>query len=129
MGRLGDLVPQDEIWVKLGGDKGGGSFKMFLQLVNTSHPNSIKNTFVFSVFEGHSNQLPSSFGALQVTGSISSNSVLEVKQKLYLNMTDKCNMEKKIRVFVFGDSEFLGKSYGISGASGKTSINQGFRQV
>ena len=54
VGRLtwhGDLIPDEEIWVKLGGDKGGESFKMSLQLVNTRHPNSIHNTFVFSVFE------------------------------------------------------------------------------
>ena len=37
--------------MKLGGDKGGESFKMSLQIVNTHHPNSINNTFVFSVFE------------------------------------------------------------------------------
>ena len=46
-----DIIPEDEIWVKLGGDEGGESFKMSLQIANTSHPNSINNTFVFSVFE------------------------------------------------------------------------------
>ncbi len=35
-------IPSDELWVKLGGDKGHGSFKMNLQLVNTKHPNSMK---------------------------------------------------------------------------------------
>ncbi len=29
-------IPSDEIWVKLGGDKGRGSFKLNLQLVNTA---------------------------------------------------------------------------------------------
>ncbi len=28
------VIPKDEIWVKLGGDKGGGSFKMNYQLLN-----------------------------------------------------------------------------------------------
>ena len=45
------MIPEDEIWVKLGGDKGGESFKMSLQIVNTPHPNSVNNTFVFTVFE------------------------------------------------------------------------------
>ena len=45
------LIPEDEIWVKIGGDKGGGSFKMSLQLANILHPNSTNNTFVFSCFE------------------------------------------------------------------------------
>ena len=39
------------MWVKIGGDKGGGSFKMSLQLGNVDHPNSINNTFVFACFE------------------------------------------------------------------------------
>lgn len=41
------------MWVKIGGDKGGGSFKMSLQLANVSHPNSITNTFVFACFEAN----------------------------------------------------------------------------
>ncbi len=42
-------IPSHEIWVKLGGDKGHGSFKFNLQLVNTATPNSMKNT---SLLEG-----------------------------------------------------------------------------
>ena len=33
-GKSHDIIPQDEIW-KVGGDKGGGSFKMNFQIVNT----------------------------------------------------------------------------------------------
>lgn len=44
-------IPADELWVKLGGDKGRGSFKFNLQLVNTKHPNSMKNTALLSVFK------------------------------------------------------------------------------
>ena len=39
------------MWVKLGGDKGGGRFKMSLQLANVPKPNSVQNTFVFCCFE------------------------------------------------------------------------------
>ena len=45
------LIPQDEVWVKVGGDKGGPTFKMSFQLVNTPNPNSVENTCVFTVFE------------------------------------------------------------------------------
>ena len=38
-------IPQDEIWVKIRGDKGGGSFKMSFQICNVPHPNSVENTF------------------------------------------------------------------------------------
>ena len=44
-------IPSHEIWVKLGGDKGHGSFKFNLQLVNTATPNSMKNTSLLSVFK------------------------------------------------------------------------------
>ena len=38
--------------MKLGGDKGRGSVKMNVQVVNVKNPNSIKNTALFAVFEG-----------------------------------------------------------------------------
>ena len=46
------VIPKDEVWLKIGGDKGGTSFKMNFQIVNVSHPNSLSNTIVFIVFEG-----------------------------------------------------------------------------
>ena len=45
------IIPSNELWLKLGGDKGHGSFKLTLQLVNTPHPNSIKATTLVSVFK------------------------------------------------------------------------------
>ncbi|XP_070564569.1 uncharacterized protein [Ptychodera flava] len=47
----GGKIPQDEVWVKLGGDKGGGSFKAMFQLGNVLHPNAKQNTVVFCFFE------------------------------------------------------------------------------
>ena len=47
----GGAIPENELWVKLGGDKGRGSFKFNFQLVNTSHPNSVKKTVLVSVFK------------------------------------------------------------------------------
>ena len=44
-------IPSDELWLKIGGDKGGKSFKMSFQLVNVPHPNSVQNTCVFCIFE------------------------------------------------------------------------------
>ena len=34
----GNLIPEDEIWLKIGGDKGGESFKMSLQIANLANP-------------------------------------------------------------------------------------------
>ncbi len=45
------ILPEEEVWLKIGGDKGGGSFKMNFQVVNVHHPNSPNNTCAFCVFE------------------------------------------------------------------------------
>ncbi|XP_070569179.1 uncharacterized protein [Ptychodera flava] len=44
-------IPENELWIKLGGDKGGGSFKSMFQLGNVPHPNAKQNTVVFCLFE------------------------------------------------------------------------------
>ena len=51
------MIPEDEIWVKIGGDKGGGSFKMSFQICNVPHPNSVENTCVFAAFEASDSAL------------------------------------------------------------------------
>ena len=51
MTRHNDIIPEDEVWIKLGGDKGGGTFKMCFQPLNVISPNSPENTCVFSLFE------------------------------------------------------------------------------
>ena len=43
-------IPPSEVWLKIGGDKGGGKFKMNFQIVNVATPNSVHNTCVFSCF-------------------------------------------------------------------------------
>ncbi len=45
----GGKIPENEVWIKLGGDKGGGSFKMTFQICNVTHPNSPVNTCALSV--------------------------------------------------------------------------------
>ena len=44
-------MPNNEIWIKLSGDKGGGSTKCGFQIINIEKPNSPNNYFLFSVFE------------------------------------------------------------------------------
>ena len=46
-----DVIPANEIWLKLGGDKGGGTFKFCFQLLNVDSPNSPENTCVIALFE------------------------------------------------------------------------------
>lgn len=44
-------IPEEEVWLKLGGDKGGGTFKACFQHLNVPSPNAPENTCVFSIFE------------------------------------------------------------------------------
>ena len=42
---------KNKIHVEIGGDHGGGSFKMSLQVANVENPNRKDNTVVFSIFK------------------------------------------------------------------------------
>ena len=45
-----NVIPADEVWIKVGGDK-GGTFKLAVQIANVASVNSVKNTFVIICFE------------------------------------------------------------------------------
>ena len=45
------FIQSNKVHVKIGGDHGGGSFKMSYQIANVHNPNSANNTIVFSIFE------------------------------------------------------------------------------
>ena len=57
---MGRAIPEDEIWLKLGGDKGGGTFKFGFQHLNVECPNSLDNTCVFAPFEASDTQTSAS---------------------------------------------------------------------
>ena len=43
---INNVIPEDQIWLKVGGNHGGGSFKMPLQTANIQSPNSRHSTFM-----------------------------------------------------------------------------------
>ena len=45
------VIPKDKVWIKIGGDKGGGTFKQMMQVGNVKHPNSLANTVIVCAFE------------------------------------------------------------------------------
>ena len=94
----------DEVWVKIGGDHGGGSFKLSFQLGNVANPNSVKNTVPFLGF------------ARKDTPGI-----LATFQPYADQITSlKCQhwQRKQIKVIFLGDYEFLCACYVLSGPSG-----------
>ena len=44
-------IPDDEIWVKIGGDRGGGSFKLMLKIANLKNAISKFNTCLITMAE------------------------------------------------------------------------------
>ena len=69
-------LPDDEVWVKIGGDKGGATFKMAIQILNVKHPNSPNNTCVFSIFEA-----PDSVANLKVMADTFRQQINELESK------------------------------------------------
>ncbi|XP_047129927.1 uncharacterized protein LOC105845473 isoform X1 [Hydra vulgaris] len=99
-------IKNDEIHIKIGSDYGGGSFKMCYQIVNVDKPNAKRNTSVFSIFEAKEYKPNLVVGLSRFTPQIN-------------QLQSLCWNEKKIRVFIFGDYEFLCSAYGITGANGR----------
>ena len=100
------FIPDDEIFLKIGGDHGGGSFKMSFEVANVEHPNKPENIVLFSVMEAKDNK---------------SNLMLCLERfKTHIAMFEKVKwLVRGFKVLLFGDNEFLCTMYGLSGASGK----------
>ena len=100
------FIPSDEIQIKVGGDHGDTSFKMSYQIANVQNPNRKENTVVFSIFE-----------AKDTRANLKS---CLLRFKAQVNMLGRTKWRnKKLRVFMFGDYEFLCTMYGLSGPNGK----------
>ena len=99
-------IPNREIWLKLGGDHGGGSFKFVMQIANVATPNSLSNTIPLCVFEGQDTQAN-----------------LDIALGMYCSEVETLRNSAKwkghsFHVFFFADYDFQTKSYGLSGSSG-----------
>nr|XP_058961399.1 uncharacterized protein LOC131788329 [Pocillopora verrucosa] len=107
-GRLtwNNAIPENKVHIKLGGDAGGGSFKMAFQIANLRLPNSKTNTVVFAMFHAKD-----SWANLKTA-------LMKYKEQANTLKEATWGGKKKV-VFLFGDYEFLCKLFGIAGASGK----------
>jgi len=98
-------IPQNEIWVKFGGDHGKDSLKFTMQIANINKPNSKHNTFVVAMAK-----VKDSYENLRICMSILQQQLEELSRLEWDG--------KKIVLFLFGDYDFLVKLYGLSGAQG-----------
>ena len=100
-----NAIPEDTIWLKVGGDHGGGSFKLSVQIANVQSPNSKHNTFMICM----ANAKDSGFNVREIL------STYRKEIDALNNLTWK---GKQIKLHVFGDYDFLCNIYGLSGANG-----------
>ena len=102
-------IPADEIWAKVGGDKGGdkgaNSTKLCLQILNLKTPNSVDFTHIFCNFYAPDNRTN-----LGLTIPLYSNQIQELDGHVWNGKT--------IKVVACGDCEFIFKTYGLAGAQG-----------
>ncbi|XP_047130981.1 uncharacterized protein LOC124810322 [Hydra vulgaris] len=101
-----DGIKKDEIHIKIGGDHGGGSFKMSYQIVNQNQPNSKSNSYVFSTFEAKDYRTNLKVGQSRDTQQV------DEMQKMNWKNHHFC-------VFMFGYYDFLCSVYRITGAKGR----------
>ena len=121
------LIPPNEIWVKIGGDKGGGSMKTSFQICNVPHPNSCKNSCVFSIYETADTTTNLNIALGSFKDQISSLCGKAIWRLAHFHFTHTCSLQhtitytrnKEVRVFLCGDYAYLCIVYGLSGASGK----------
>ena len=99
------MIPEDEIWVKFGGDHGKDSLKFTMQIANTYKPNSQHNTFMVAMAK-----IKDNYNNLKTCMSILGPQLQELSNLQWDG--------KEIVLFLFGDYDFLSKLYGISGAQG-----------
>ena len=98
-------IPESEIWLKVGGDHGGGSFKLSFQIVNVPKPNAITNTVPLCIFNAKDTPANLETALAQYRPQI-----LELQKSAWRG--------KSYRLFLFGDYEFQTNNYGLSGAAG-----------
>ena len=87
------FIPRNEVHLKIGGDHGGGSFKMSYQIGNVNHPNKLVNTVIFSVFNNKDSRANLGIGLGRFKTHVSK-----------LASMKWCN--KLLRMYMFGDYEF-----------------------
>ena len=126
------IIPESEIWVKVGGDRGADTVKVVFQICNVYSPNSVQNTCVFTIFEGRDtatnlhialDRYKSQFEQLAQTEwrymHCTIHKYTHTNRNVYIiRICCGYNRGKRIRLFMTGDYEFLSRMYGITGAQG-----------
>jgi len=98
------MIPENEEWLKIGGDKGGGSFKMSFQLGSTEKPNSVENTCVFSVFNASDTPTNLHIALARYQDQISNLTTLQWRY-MYGCIADRCTCITMLCLYTFVQGE------------------------
>lgn len=117
-----DLIPPGEVWLKIGGDKGGKTMKLNFQILNTIHPNSPTNTCVFAAFEASDTRSNVLIAVARYQAQIEELKNMKWRSFFYITSNqyfrNSAGEEFSFKLVLSGDYEFLCTIYGLSGASG-----------
>ncbi|XP_072023493.1 uncharacterized protein [Amphiura filiformis] len=98
-----------ELWIKIGGDKGGTTTKLAFQFVNQNNSNSAAATNILSMFEATDTYC----NMAHVFGNFTDQlAALQQKKTITIN-----GIVHPLRIFYFGDTEYLCKSFGHMGCA------------
>ena len=98
-------IPENEIWLKIGGDHGQGSLKICLEIANLEKPNAREHTHILSMIEAKD-----TYEVLEEATLNLNFGIMDLKRSLWKG--------KNVKIFLFGDYSFLLNLYGLSGAAG-----------
>ena len=99
-------IPNNEVWVKIGGDHGQGSMKICVEIANLKKPNARENTYILNMIEAKD-----TYEVLEEVLLNLNHGIQELKGSTWNG--------KHFKIFLFGDYAFLLNVYGLSGPSGK----------
>ncbi len=98
-------IPEDEMWLKIGGDFGQETFKFCMQLVNLAKPNSTDNTVILTASEAPDTQ----YNLEKMLHRFST-----PLQEMDNNLKYK---DKKMRIIATSDIAFVNKNFGLPGGN------------
>ena len=99
------VIPENEIWIKIGGDHGGGNFKFSMQVANTASPNATSNTIPVCIFQEKDTaaNLETALGRYR-------EQIIQLQKSSWKG--------KALKVYMLGDYEYQTVNYGLSGSGG-----------
>jgi hypothetical protein len=90
-----------EVWVQIGGDKGGGTTKLIASIVNAQNSSSVHNLLLIGLYQGTDNAENLRTAFSDFTGQLQQLTTLPVRQE------DGSIKDAPVKLFLIGDTMFI----------------------